>query len=93
MTDTHGTWVDARTHVWWDPADPTRIRCALHSGEITDAAGERGGLSWTASSNLASADYQPNNFNRLARLLRSRGKEAPDEVEELPRQLARRTEL
>ena len=48
---------------------------------------------FSASSNPDSADYNPNNFNRLAGYLRGRGLPAPNPVPEYPRRLDRRWAL
>lgn len=45
------------------------------------------------NANPRSADYNPANFNRLARFLRARGRPAPEEEPLKPRQLNRRQQV
>lgn len=74
-------------NVWWQPSDPDRIHLATNRADIVDDHGEKPGLRIVFSANSASADYNPGNFNRLARWLRDHGKPAPDEVTPSSRRL------
>jgi hypothetical protein len=60
--------------------DPTRIHMATNDPSITDEHGDKPGLRIVFSSDRASAGYNPGNFNRLARLLRSHQKSAPHDA-------------
>ena len=73
--------------VWWQARDPERIHLTTDRADIADENGEKAGLRIVFSSNPRSADYNPGNFNRIARWLRDHGKSAPDEVPMGPRRL------
>jgi hypothetical protein len=66
--------------VWWQEKEPERIHLTTDRPDISDEDGQKAGLRIVFSSNPASADYNPGNFNRMARWLRQHGKSAPDEV-------------
>lgn len=73
--------------VWWHPDQPDRIHLGTHRSDITDENGEKPGLRIVFSSNPDSADYNPGNFNRIARWLKDNGKSAPEPVEKKSRRL------
>lgn len=79
--------------VFFDKDSGDAIHLITDSPEITDEHGEKPGLRTVVSSNPKSANYNPPNFNRLARLLRKYGKTAPEDVPLHPRQLAKRPQV
>lgn len=72
---------------------PDRIVFKNGDKRRTKPDGSRPGTWLTASSNPSSADYNPNDFNRWAGMLRYAGLPAPDPVPEHPRGLAYRWPL
>ena len=78
-------------NVWWNPKEPERIHLATNRPDIVDDNDEKPGLRIVFSSNSRSADYNPGNFNRIARWLRANGKPAPEPVEPGPRRLDQRS--
>lgn len=74
-------------NVWWNANDPDRIHLATNRDDIVDDDGEKPGLRIVVSSNPGSADYNPGNFNRLARWLDANGKAAPATVPKASRRL------
>lgn len=66
--------------IWWAPAQPDRVHLTTGDPRFTDEHGGRAGLRVVFSSNPRSADYNPGNFNRIARALAEAGIPAPDEV-------------
>jgi hypothetical protein len=85
--------VTLKMNVQWDPANPDRVRLwSANAAELaalgmTDEHGERPGIQLVFSSNVRSADYHPDNLNRMLRVLRQAGRPAP--AEDAPR-LSRR---
>jgi hypothetical protein len=73
--------------------EPDRIVIKTGDRRITKPDGSRPGIWFSASSNPDSADYDPNNFNRLTRYLRGQGLPAPNPVPEHPRRPDRRWPL
>lgn len=74
-------------NVWWNPSDPDRIHLATSQPDIVDDHGEKPGLRIVFSSNPNSADFNPGNFNRIARWLAANGKAAPPLTEAASRRL------
>ena len=73
--------------------EPDRIVIKTGDRRFTKPDGSRPGIWFSASSNPDSADYNPNNFNRLAGYLRDQGLPAPDPVPEYSRRMDRRWPL
>ncbi len=73
--------------------EPGRIVIKNGDQRTTKPDGSKPGIWFSASSNPDSADYNPNNFNRLAGYLRDQGLPAPDPVPEHSRRLDRRWPL
>jgi hypothetical protein len=78
----------ARTHIlvtiaftlWWREDEPDRIVLSTGDPRFSEEDGTRPGLWITFSANRRSADYDPKNYNRCVRFLRSQGIAAPPEV-------------
>ena len=72
-----------KMNVQWDPAHPDRVRLWSANAQeladlgMTDEHGERPGIQLVFSSNVRSADYHPDNLNRMFRVLRHAGQPAP----------------
>ena len=67
--------------IWWDPdSGPDRIRLLTGDLRFTIEGDTGPGLQFAASCNRAHADYNPRQFNRLARFLQHQGFPAPAEV-------------
>lgn len=64
---------------FWHASQPDRMHLAIDDARFVDENGEKPGIRIVFSSNPASADYNPANFNRLARALREQGAPAPAE--------------
>lgn len=90
VADDNGNGALSQITIFWSPDQPDRIRHITSDSRLTDAHGQREGLQNVYSTNPNSADYNPANFNRCARLLANAGKPAPDEVFEHPRHLRHR---
>jgi hypothetical protein len=60
---------------------------ATNRKDITEEDGSKPGLRIVFSSNPESADYNPGNFNRMARYLKANGKSHPETVEKSSRRL------
>lgn len=73
--------------VWWSAKEPERIHLTTNRDDMVDDQGEKPGLRIVFSSNPESADYNPGNFNRIARWLKKNGKSAPEPVEKKSRRL------
>jgi hypothetical protein len=73
--------------------EPGRIVIKNGDRRTTKPDGSKPGIWVSASSNPDSADYNPNNFNRLAGYLRDQSLPAPDPVPEHSRRLDRRWPL
>ena len=71
--------------VTWNPKAPRRMLLATGDPRFTDENGGKPGLRTIFSANPKSADYDPAQFNRIARAMRSAGLDAPDEVPVRPR--------
>ena len=76
--------------VSWSSKAPRRVLLATSDPRFTDENGEKPGLRTVFSANPKSADYDPAQFNRIARALRQAGLDAPDEVPVRPRQIKQR---
>jgi hypothetical protein len=76
--------------VFYDQADGS-LSLVTDDPRLTDENGQRPGFRVTFNGNAKSADYNPANFNRLARFLVANGKPAPAEVPLRQRQLNRRS--
>ena len=85
--------LSAGIKLWWDEKQPDRIHLIFGGSLFADADGGREGLRIVFSSNPSSADYNPANFNRCARLLHSEGRPAPAPVDEHSRTLAHRNQV
>ncbi|WP_153395339.1 hypothetical protein [Ornithinicoccus halotolerans] len=72
-------YTDVKMNVWWDK-NQNAIHVTTNDSRFTDEHGEKPGLRVVFSANPKSADYNPSNFNRCARVLRDEGVDAPDEV-------------
>lgn len=72
---------------FWHHSQPDRIHLATKDPRFIDENGEKPGIRIVFSSNPASADYNPANFNRIARALRAIGAPAPDDVPVASRKL------
>lgn len=85
---------DARNpvHVWYDE-NTASIHLTCNDARLTDEHGQKPGFRTVFNANPRSADYNPGNFNRLARFLRLQGKPAPAEAPLHPRHLDRREEV
>lgn len=79
--------------VWWSDTQPDRVHVTTGSPQFSDENGGKFGLRIVFSSNPKSADYNPGNFNRVARALRDAGIPAPAEVEVHPRHLRYRPQI
>ncbi len=80
--------------IWWDPdADPDRIRLLTGDRRFTIEGDTGPGLQFAASCNRAHADYNPRQFNRLARFLQDQGRPAPAEVPIESRRMRDRLDL
>lgn len=79
--------------VFFDQSAGDTIHLITDNPAITDEHGLKPGLRVAFSSNPNSANYNPSNFNRLARLLAAHGKPAPAEVPLHPRHLAKRDQV
>ncbi|MGI5133173.1 hypothetical protein ACQEVB_40675 [Pseudonocardia sp. CA-107938] len=82
--------VEITVEIFYDQPDQS-ISLVTDDGRMTDENGQRPGFRVTFNANPKSADYNPANFNRLARLLRAEGRPAPAEVPVKQRQLNRRS--
>ncbi len=75
--------------LWWRE-DGNRMHLIINDPDLQHPDTEPG-MQIVFSDNPESADYNPANFNRCARVLRHHGKPAPDmDAVEGPRQLDRR---
>lgn len=63
--------------LWWREGEPDRIMLNTGDPRFTDQDGMRPGLWITFSTNRRSADYDPKNYNRCVRFLRSQGAAVP----------------
>jgi hypothetical protein len=79
--------------LWFDQKAGDSIHLTSGDPRFTDENHERPGLRVVFSSNPNSADYNPGNFNRCARVLKSAGKAAPEEVPLESRRLADRSKV
>jgi hypothetical protein len=80
--------------VWWDPdSNSDRIRLLSGDPRFTIEGGTGPGLQFAVSGNRAHADYNPRQFNRLARFLQDQGLPAPAEVPIESRRLHDRLDL
>ncbi|UUZ58703.1 hypothetical protein [Nocardioides sp. B-3] len=79
LADNLGSGSLSSINVWWATTEPERIHFVVADGRMTDDLGEKPGLRLVFSSNPKSADYNPANFNRCARMLRDAGKPAPEQ--------------
>lgn len=77
-------------NAFWHDGQPDRIHLAVNDARFVDEHGEKPGIRIVFSSNPASADYNPANFNRIARALRAVGAPAPDDVPVASRKLKER---
>ena len=66
--------------LWWREDEPDRIILNTGDSRFSEEDGTRRGLWITFSANRRSADYDPKNYNRCVRFLRSEGIAAPPEV-------------
>jgi len=82
-----------RLNLFWSPKEPSRIHLISADPRFVNDAGTGSGLRIQFSSNPKSADYNPNNFNRCARVLKAWGRPAPEEVDVHPRTLRTRDKL
>jgi hypothetical protein len=78
--------------VFWDEGTQS-IHLTCNDPTLTDENGEKPGFRTVFNANPRSADYNPANFNRLARHLREQGKPSPDEVPLHPRRLDQRAQV
>lgn len=78
-------------HVWWRPNQPHEIHLVSSDPKFNSADGQHPGLWVTFSCNPKSANYHPQNFNRLARALHNEGLDYPPEVPEHDRRLNQRS--
>jgi hypothetical protein len=76
--------------LWFDQKAGDSIHLTTGDHRFVDEHGERPGLRIVFSSNPNSADYNPGNFNRSARVLKAAGKAAPDEIPLASRRLSDR---
>jgi hypothetical protein len=85
---------DARNpvHVWYDE-NTASIHLTCNDPRLTDEQGQKPGFRTVFNAKPRSADYNPGNYNRLARFLRQQGKPAPDEAPLHPRHLDRRAQV
>jgi hypothetical protein len=79
--------------LWFDQKAGDSIHLTSGDPRFLDENGERPGLRVVFSSNPNSADYNPGNFNRSARVLKEAGKAAPEEVPLESRRLADRPKV
>jgi len=80
--------------IWWDRnSAPERIRLLTGDPRFTIEGDTGPGLQFPASCNPAHADYNPRQFNRLARFLQDQGLPAPGEVPIESRYLRDRLDL
>lgn len=77
--------------VWWRANQPHEIHLVSSNPLYNSADGQHPGLWVTFSCNPKSANYHPQNFNRLARALVASDKPAPAEVPEHDRRLNQRS--
>lgn len=81
-------------NIWWSEKEPDRIHLVIADTRLTEADGTKPGLRIVFSANPKSADYNPGNFNRCARLLREKGRPAPSaDIDEHRRHLRYRDAL
>ncbi|GAA2538851.1 hypothetical protein [Pseudonocardia hydrocarbonoxydans] len=97
MTNGNGNYVvlgggKYPVYVWYDEGTDS-IHLTCDDPRLTDENGEKPGFRTVFNANPRSSDYNPGNFNRLARYLAAGGKSAPDQVEMKPRHLARRPQV
>jgi hypothetical protein len=97
MADGNGNYVvlgggKYPVNVWYDQGTDS-IHLTCDDPRLTDENGEKPGFRTVFNANPRSSDYNPGNFNRLARYLRDAGKSAPDQVELKPRHLTRRPQV
>jgi hypothetical protein len=93
MAETYLTIGDDPAHkitVWWQESQPDRVHVTTGDPRFVDGEGGKPGLRVVISSNPKSADYNPSNFNRVARALRDAGISAPDDVPLHRRHIAER---
>jgi hypothetical protein len=83
---------DDPVHVWYEK-DTGSIHLSCNDRRLTDEDGGKPGFRAAFNANPRSADYNPANFNRLARFLREQGRPAPDEAPIKPRHLNRRPQV
>ena len=65
---------------FWHDSQPDRIHLATKDPRFVDEHGTKPGIRIVFSANPASADYNPANFNRVARALREAGAPAPNDA-------------
>lgn len=80
-------------HIWWTANQPHEIHMVSSDPIFNSADGKHPGLWTTYSSKPKSANFHPQNFNRLARALKDKGLPAPAEVPEHDRRLNMRGRL
>lgn len=69
-------------NAWWDGGDQIHLQLDEHDPDLP-----KGSLWITFSSNAASCNYHPQNFNQCVAALRKHDKPAPDPVAEASRDL------
>lgn len=87
MPASTGFVTDEGFHVWWRPNQPHEIHLVSSDPLFNSPDGQHPGLWTTASCNPKSANYHPQNFNRLARALKAKGCAHPPVVAEHDRRL------
>ena len=87
MSSSIGFHPEERFHVWWRPNQPHEIHLVSSDSVFNSPNEQRPGLWVTFSCNPKSANYHPQNFNRLARALEKNGLGHPPEVAEHDRRL------
>lgn len=79
--------------VWWAAKQADRVHVTTGDPRFTDENGEHAGLRIVFSANPRSADYNPSNFNRVARALAAADIPSPAPVPLHPRHLRNRPDV
>jgi hypothetical protein len=75
-----GAIAPEKPNIWWVRDRPSEIYMTMTTKAMVNEHGGQHGFWTTFSTNLKSANYDPANFNRLARWLESQGIDAPPQV-------------
>lgn len=73
-------YAQVQFNVFWSPKDPDRFSIGSGDHRFTDEDGAHPGLRFAVHASPKSADYNPLQFNRLARYFAAMGWDGPAEI-------------